>query len=133
MQIAALKDFTEDVARIWVDLWTAYNPNGLCVVVDGEDGAPCVRPIDAPTLEALDVDVKVDISPANPFSKFAQEQTLEKLFTSGAISFAEYVGALEDDAAAPKAKLVRIIDARISAEKAAAETAEEIPQGAPDA
>jgi hypothetical protein len=112
MQIASLRDFTEDVARIWFDLWTAYNPNGLAVVVSGENGTPCVQPIDAQVLGALEADVKVDISPANPFSKYAQEQTLEKLFTSGTISFEEYVGALEDDAAAPKAKLARILEQR---------------------
>jgi hypothetical protein len=125
MQIASLKDFTEDVARIWFDLWTAYNPNGLAVVISGENGTPSVQPIDAQALDALEADVKVDISPANPFSKYAQEQTLEKLFTSGTISFEEYVGALEDDAAAPKAKLARILEQRRAVTAAAQENKEE--------
>lgn len=119
MQIASLKDFTEDVARIWYDLWTAYNPNGLPVVLSDKNGTPYVQSIDAETMNRLTVDVKVDVSPANPFSKYAQEQALEKLFTSGTITFEEYVCALDDDAAAPKAKLTEIIGERRIADAAA--------------
>ena len=68
--------------------------------------------IDAETLERMRVNVRIDVSKNNPYSKYAQEQALENLFVAQAITFEEYVEALDDDAAVPKAKLKDIIDKR---------------------
>lgn len=113
-QVAAFRQFVEDIARIWYDMWTAYHPNGMEIVTESEkEGeAPEKEMISAEDLQKLKIDVKVDVSPSNPFSKFAQEQALQNLFGRGAITFEEYVKALDDDASAPKAKLQEIADAR---------------------
>lgn len=112
VQVASLKDFAEDIARIWYDIWTAYNPSGLSVAVEDDSGSITEQIIPSEILKEMKIDVKIDISPANSFSKYAQEQSLENLFTSGAITFEEYATSLDDDAAAPKAKLMGILEQR---------------------
>ncbi len=101
--VAQLARFIEDVALIWYDLLRAYHPAGLNV-----EG----RQIPGKLLQALEPRVRIDLSPANPYSKYAQEQTLQNLLTAGYISFNEYVEALDDDANAPKEKLRSILAAR---------------------
>ncbi len=101
--VAQLSRFIEDVALIWYDLLRAYHPTGL--TVEGQL-------IPGKLLAALEPRVRVDLSPANPYSKFAQEQTLQNLLTGGFITFQEYVEALDDDANAPKEKLKNIVQKR---------------------
>ena len=105
--VSQLARFVEDVALIWYDLLKAYHPAGLTV------GG---KTIPAKLLQALIPRVRVDLSPANPYSKYAQEQTLQNLLSAGYISFPEYVEALDDDANAPKEKLRSIVSARTIAE-----------------
>jgi hypothetical protein len=102
--VAQLSRFVEDVALVWYDLLRAYHPAGL--MVEGQL-------IPGKLLAALEPCVRVDLSPANPYSKFAQEQSLQNLLTGGFITFAEYVEALDDDAAAPKEKLRKILTSRL--------------------
>ncbi len=111
-QVSAFRQFVEDIARIWYDMWTAYHPNGMKVVSEEEGQDPVQETITAEELKNLSVEVRVDVSPDNPFSKFAQEQTLQNLFAQGALTFEEYVKSLDDDAVAPKAKLQDISEAR---------------------
>ena len=110
-QIATYKQFVEDLAKLWYDIWVTYNPNGLTVEMEEEEGGTSLT-IPAETLESLKVNVRIDVSQNNPYSKFAQEQSLESLFSMQAITFDEYVEALDDDAAVPKGKLEDIIDKR---------------------
>ncbi len=106
--VAQLSKFVEDVALIWYDLLRAYHPAGL--TVEGQL-------IPGRLLTALEPRVRVDLSPANPYSKYAQEQTLGNLLTGGFISFEEYVEALDDDANTPKEKLRGILMNRIAGEE----------------
>lgn len=101
--VSQLCRFIEDVALIWYDLIKAYHPAGLTV---GGVTLP------AKFLQAMTPRARVDLSPANPYSKFAQEQSLQNLLTAGFITFEEYVEALDDDANAPKEKLRSILQAR---------------------
>ena len=101
--VAQLARFVEDVALIWYDLLRAYHPAGL--VIGGQM-------IPAKLLRALTPRARIDLSPANPFSKYAQEQTLSNLLSAGFISFPEYVEALDDDANAPREKLRSIVAGR---------------------
>jgi hypothetical protein len=110
-KVSNQKQFIEDVARIWLDMWIAYNPEGLTVRYE-EDGEYLEEIIDTELLREMEFSVKIDVSPANPFSKFAQEQTLLNFMTNGIITFEEYVAALEDDASAPKSKLIKILEER---------------------
>ena len=110
-QVAAFKQFIEDIALIFYDMWVAYNPNGMEIMQKGEDGEYSER-IDAEDLQGLRVDVKIDVSPNNPYSKLAQEMELKDLFVAGAISFEEYVDALSNDSNVPKGKLSDILKKR---------------------
>ena len=74
---------------------------------------PQIIPIEV--MEKLSLEARVDISPQNPYSRFAQEQALQNLLGAGYITFEEYVEALDDDAASPKAKLSDIIQKRKAA------------------
>lgn len=101
---AAFRQLAEDVARIWFRQWIVYNPDGL-ELPDGSTVSPR-------ELDAAEPRVRVDISGNSPFSKYAREQALDKLFTMGQLSFEEYVSALDDDSSVPKSKLEQIIKRR---------------------
>lgn len=107
-QVAAYKQFIEDIARIWYDMWAAYSTNGLTVTVDDQE-----LTIPGEELASLAIETRVDVSPNNPYSKMAQDMGLKELYQSGAISFEEYVEALDDDSSMPKAKLKEIIEKRV--------------------
>ena len=110
-QVASYKQFIEDIAMIWFDMWVAYNPNGLQIVIE-DDGNETAETISPEQLQELKVDVRIDVSPNNPYSKMAQELGLKDLFTSQFITFDEYVEALDDDGVMPKAKLQDILEKR---------------------
>lgn len=102
-QVAAYKQFLEDIAMIWADMWKAYNKEPVINndTVVGPEEFTNLRP-----------SVRVDISPNTPFSKLAQEVELKELFIGGHISFEEYVHSLSDNSNIPKAKLKEIIEKR---------------------
>lgn len=103
-QTAVFRQMVEDIARIWYRQWIVYNPDGLSL----PDGTTAnVR-----ELELLEPDVRVDVSGTSPFSKYAREQSLSRLFDMGHLSFEEYVWALDDDSSVPKSKLEQIIKSR---------------------
>ena len=81
-----------------------YNPSGLTF----EDGTF----VSSAELASLEPDVRIDVSNSSPFSKYAREQALEKLFTMGHITFEEYIESLDDDSSVPKSKLVHILKNR---------------------
>ena len=56
--------------------------------------------------------MRIDISPTNPYSKYAQEQSLQNLFAMGAITLDEFIDALDDDSSIPKAKMQEILEQR---------------------
>jgi hypothetical protein len=114
--VEAYKQYIEDIALVWFDLLRTYSVNGLSTAWDvvDEQGVPAMTMINTPAqeLQMLDIDVRVEVSPTNPFDKFAQERSLENLLGAGLISFEEYVSALPDDAVMPKAKLTDILEKR---------------------
>jgi hypothetical protein len=116
-QVARYRQFVEDVAVLWYDIWKAYNPNGLEIESENEMGNMEAQIIPAEILDGMMVNVRIDVSQNNPFSKYAQEQAIMNLFASQAISFEEMVEALDDDAVAPNGKLQDIIDKRGEQEK----------------
>lgn len=114
--VEAYKQYNEDIALVWFDLLRAYSVNGLLTAWDvvDEQGMPAVTMIDTPLreLQMLNVNVRIEVSPSNPYDKFAQERSLENLLSAGLITFDEYVEALPSDAVMPKAKLTEILEKR---------------------
>jgi hypothetical protein len=100
-QSAAFRQLVEDIAKIWLKTFEVYGP----IKVDGQEIMPA-------TLKKLNPIVRIDVSNTSPFSKYAREQALERLFVGGHISFEEYVNALDCDSSVPKSKLDAILKER---------------------
>lgn len=115
-QLVGLKSFIEDIARIWFEMWKENAVNGLVVEVEQKDinGNTTLKVTQIPPyiLDALSTSVKVDITPKGAFDKYAQELSLENMFTTGKISFDEYVESLDSDSVMPKVKLENILKKR---------------------
>ena len=121
-QVAAYKQFVEDIALIWFDMWKAYYRNKdatvttVIEIIDPLTGKQ-VRMMREDTIKAgdlndLEIDVKIDATPTSPFSLYAQEQALAGALQQQLISFAEYVDALPDNSNAPKQKYRELLRKR---------------------
>lgn len=120
-QVIGLKSFIEDLARIWFEMWQVNAENGLVIETEVPDanGDKQYQLIEVPSyiLDALSTNVKVDITPKGAFDKYAQELSLENMFTQGKITFDEYVESLDADSVMPKVKLENILKKRKEAQQ----------------
>ena len=96
---------------MWLDLWIAYNPDGISFMADTEEGQIKVD-ITQEELNALKPTVRIDVSPDNQWTKLAEQQSLDNLFMNNQLTLEEYVEATPDNSSIPKAKLKAIIDKR---------------------
>ena len=103
-QSAAYKQFVEDLAMIWYKLWVAYSVRGC-----GWRTARCCHHAE---LEALDIDIKIDISPIDPYSVLSRELSLENALAQQHITFEEYVEALDDNSGDAEGQVPAILDRR---------------------
>lgn len=106
-QMALFKQFIEDNAIIWLKLIKAGSVNGLGVFKDGE-----LLTFSEKEIKDAEINVKIDVTPVDPYSKTARELLLKELFKGGVIDFSEYVYSLSDNSSMPKDKLKKIIDER---------------------
>lgn len=120
-QLTELKTFIEDLARIWLDMWTIYTPEGMTLeeeIVDPITNEKYYQLVDIPetVLENLKGTVKIDVTPVGPFDKYARELSLENYLKAGFFNAAKvselryYAEALPDDSTAPKMELLEICD-----------------------
>ena len=115
------KNFIEDLAKIWLEYLIVYSENGLMLEEKTNDpmtGEETVQMVNVPqtALQQLQATVKIDVTPKSVYDKFAQEQTVENLllqglFTSQRVGELEvYASVLDDDAVAPKMKILEAIE-----------------------
>ena len=115
-QTYGLKDAIEDLARIWLDMWTVYTPDGMKLEVEKVDpntGEEYVELVDIPStvLGNLKGVVKVDITPESAFDRYARERTIENFLQAGFFNAQKlseletYLKVLPDYAVAPKLEL----------------------------
>lgn len=119
-QKESYKNFIEDVARIWFEYLIVHSVDGVNLEeeVTDENGMESVQLIKVPqsALEQLQATVKIDVTPKGVYDKFAQEQTIENLLTKGFFTpqrvseLAIYAEILDDDAVAPKMKILEAIE-----------------------
>ena len=120
-QKESYKNFVEDVARIWLDYLIVYSVNGINMeeeVTDPATGEETIQIVNVPqsVLEQLKASVKIDVTPKGVYDKFAQEQTIENLLTSGYFTaqrvseLETYASVLDDDSVAPKVKILEAIE-----------------------
>lgn len=128
LQMAQVKKCIEDLGRIWWDIWVATaGEQGLKFVYESTEELPVMDDAENSTvehpvakigvippdyLERMKLSLKVDVSPATAFSKYAVENSLDNLLLNKVITFEEYVDALPDDSIMPKDKLRKIVERR---------------------
>lgn len=113
-QAAAYKDFIEQLARIWYKLWCAYSPMGLSFVYEDREGKQgmvnvSIKPEE---LSTMDVDLRIDVSPADPYSVASEQMSLDNALAQNLITFEEWVQVLDDNSPVPAAKFRKIIERR---------------------
>lgn len=120
-QLSRLKAFIEDLGRIWLDHIIVYSGDSITLeedVVDPSTGEEYTELVQIPksVLEELQATVKVDITPKGAYDRFAQEQSIQNLFTEGYFNAQRlgelkiYTQLLEDDSVMPKAKLEEAVE-----------------------
>jgi len=118
MQVAAFKQFVEDVAWIWYELMVAYNPNGLVIENDEPDEQnKYTYVIPTTLLKTLDVDIKVDVVHSGNTYAAIKDAQIKALFDAQHITFEEYVDALGEDSTMPKEAFKKIIEDRKRAQE----------------
>jgi hypothetical protein len=120
-QAIGLKKFIEDIARIWLDMWTVYTPDGMKLeedVTEQETGEEYTQIVDVPAsmLENLKGTVRIDITPTSPYDKYARELSIENMFKAGMFNIEKlpelkiYADILPDDSTMPKQEILDAID-----------------------
>lgn len=110
---SAFKRLYADCGMILFHYLIAYNPMGLNIAQDIEHEA---RALTQEELLKADVSVNVEVTSTAPYSVFARDNALEKLLQSGAITFEEYVEALDENSSVPKKVLAKILNNRKNAQ-----------------
>lgn len=108
---AAFQRLIEDIANVWLDMWICYHPDGMKLEYE-KDGVKMSYIVPQHLLRKMRFNIKVDISPVNPFSKYAREQSLESALLKNYITFEEFVSALDEGSTTPKGKFESIIKNR---------------------
>lgn len=121
-QVEAYKDFIEDIALIWYAMLKANSVKGIELVKETKDYTSNTTleetyKMSYKELNEYDLDIKIETTPKSPFDKYAMEMSLENLLNAGQINFEEYVNALPQDSAMPKAELKQILKEREEKEK----------------
>lgn len=117
-QSATYQQCVEDIALIWLEMWQAYNPNGLHVEYEDRENPDMSEMVSADipagTLTELKVNVRIDVSPTNAWSIYTNDQEAMNLLGNQQVTFDEYVELLTDSNPM-KGKLQNIIKARQAA------------------
>lgn len=104
MQLASYRQFAEDIAAIWLEMFRVYNPGGLAVPAG--EGTKLVSPRE---IENPDLYIRIDASPTGATYRAAKDSRLRDLLEKGIITFREYVRALPKDSSMPVDTLRRIV------------------------
>lgn len=110
--VARFKQFVEDMALLWFDMWVAYNPEGVQIDTTDESGARIVKVITQEELQQLKPTVRVDVSQDNQWTKLSEQQWLDNMFDRQQISLEEYAELAPDNGTVPKGKLRAILAKR---------------------
>ena len=115
-----LKNFIEDMSRIWLDMFITYSDNGLNLEeeVTDQNGNSFVQLTNVPqeVLKELQATVKVEVTPKGVYDKYAQELSLENLLKGGYFNIQRlpelkvYESLLDDDSVMRKDKLQKAIE-----------------------
>lgn len=119
-QVDNYKYFLEDCANIIFDIIKTEYVDGLTLYTQEEtiNDLGQTETFETPfkvsqkDLEAIDINLKIDITPQSPYDRYAMEMSLENLLLRGMITLEEYTEALPEDSSMPKPTLESIIRKR---------------------
>ncbi len=111
----AFKRLYADCGMILFHYLIAYNPQGLNI---DEDLSHPARSLSQEELLKADISINVEVTSTAPYSVFARDTALEKLLQSQAITFDEYIEALDENSTVPKKILSKILSDRKAAQAA---------------
>ena len=111
-QVAAEIQTLEDLAQLWFALWVGYAVNGLAIETEDADGNAVTVVLKQDDLKAINPQIKIDVSPIDPYSIMAEDNNLLSMLSGGQISFEEFVDSLSENTNLPKAKFENIIKQR---------------------
>lgn len=112
-QVSAFRQWAEDVAHLRYDMLCAYAPEeGVTVRYTDELGEEQEGHIPSSTLEEFRPNVRIDISPDNAWSKYAEQQELTNLLSAGLITLDEYIEILPANSNLPVNKLKKVLERR---------------------
>lgn len=112
--VARYKQFVEDVAMLWFDMWVAYHPEGIQVTTTNDMGEEVQELIPQEQLQALKPTVRIDVSQDNQWTKLSEQQWLDNMFDRQQISLEEYADLAPDNGTVPKGKLKALLVKRES-------------------
>ena len=110
--VARFKQFVEDTALLWFDMWVAYNPEGVAIDTVDETGTRITQVITQEELQQLKPTVRVDVSQDNQWTKLSEQQWLDNMFDRQQITLEEYAELAPDNGTVPKGKLRAILAKR---------------------
>lgn len=126
-QMARYKQFIEDIALLWYKMWCVYCEQGM--EVQTADGT---MNISQDVLKAMDINIKVDVSPIDPYSIMAEDSNLLTMLSNQQITFEEFVNALSPNTNLPKSKLEEMLKLREELNFQEEQLPQEMPQMLPE-
>lgn len=131
-QINSFQRFVEEVAMLWFDLWSTYDPDGFTEeVVDEQTGQTQDVPVPYEEVIKLRPTVRIDVSQDNRWTKLAEQQAADQLLNNQQIGFSEWVELCAENGPIPKSKLLKIVEQREQQQKEAQQAQAAMQQGQP--
>ena len=122
-QVAKMKTFVEEYAKLAIELWMVYNPGGMNVLVTSEDPVTgekvqTMQTITKEDWERIKPEIRIDTSQDNPWTKEAEQNFLDGALDKQYINFNEYVELVPENGIVPKNKLENVLKKRQAAQMA---------------
>ena len=121
-QVAKMKTFVEDLAKLWIEMWLVYEPNGFPVRMKTQNDLgqeiEVVQQVTKADLDALKPTIRIDTSQDNPWTKEAEQNWLDGVLDKQYITFEEYIKLVPEHGLVPKAKMDSLMNERRQAQLA---------------
>lgn len=116
-QVAKMKTFVEDLAKLWIELWMVYNPEGFDVLLTETDPltgkeVQIMKKVTKTQLDQLKPEIRIDTSQDNPWTKEAEQNWLDSVLEKQHITFEEYIDASPEHGIIPKNKMLKLLEKR---------------------
>jgi len=130
-QVAKMKTFVEEYAKLAIEMWMVYNPCGMDVLFTEEDPitgekTQVMQTITKEDWDRIKPEIRIDTSQDNPWTKEAEQNFLDGALDKGYITFEEYVDIVPEKGIVPKNKLQTTLKKRQAAQAAMA--AQQVPE-----